>query len=267
MEPAALNDVPSAALVPLAAVVGLVIGSFLNVVIHRVPAGESVVRPPSACPECGTVIRARHNIPVLGWLLLRGACADCATPISVRYPLVEVGTAAAFVVVALRFRDDLAVLPAFLDFAAVGIVLTAIDLDVRRLPNVIVLPTYPALAVLLAVGWDSDALLRALLGAGGVFAAFFLLAMLVPGGLGFGDVKLAGLIGGMTAYLSWGTLLVGVFGGFLLGALAGVMLLAGGRADRRSAVPFGPFLVLGAWTSILGAHHFGDVYLSAVLGV
>lgn len=254
-------------LVPVFAfLLGLNIGSFLNVVAHRVPAGQSVVSPPSACPRCGHEIRARHNIPVLGWLLLRGKCFDCGEPISARYPLVEAGTGVAFALVAIRLGADegLRLLPAYLTFAAVGIALALIDLDVRRLPDVIVLPSYPVLAALLLIGGDGDALLRALIGAAILGAFFFIVWFVAPGGMGFGDVKLAGLVGGMTAYLTWGTFLVGAFMGFLLGAVAGVLLMAGGKAGRKSAVPFGPFMILGAWTAILGAGHLGDYYLELI---
>src|SRR5437763_8469616 len=129
---------PMAVLVVAAAVLGLLVGSFLNVVIHRVPRGESVVRPPSRCPDCGQGIRARHNVPVFGWLVLRGRCAGCGGRISVRYPLVELGTGVLFALLALRFAPP--DLPAFLYFGAIGIALALIDLDCRRLPNAIVLP-------------------------------------------------------------------------------------------------------------------------------
>jgi leader peptidase (prepilin peptidase)/N-methyltransferase len=245
-------------------VLGLVIGSFLNVVIHRVPRGESVVSPPSACPGCGTQIRNRHNVPVVGWLVLKGRCYDCDEPISVRYPLVEAGTGALFAVVAVRFADEPRLLAAYLCFAAIGVALALIDLDVRRLPNVIVGPSYPVLALLLAIDGDGSALLRAAIGAGALFTFFFVVAMAAPGAMGFGDVKLAGVVGGMTAYLSWGALLVGAFMGFLLGAVGGVLLVAGRKAGRKSAVPFGPFMILGAWTSILGASNLGDYYLALI---
>ncbi len=251
----------------VAGLLGLAVGSFLNVVAHRVPAGESVVNPPSACPRCGTPVRARHNVPVLGWLVLRGRCFDCAEPISVRYPLVEAGTGLLFTLVALRLGIDdagLRLLPAYLAFAGLGVVLALIDLDVQRLPDAIVLPSYPVLAVLLLLGGDGPALLRALVGAL-VLGGFFLLVwLLAPGGMGFGDVKLAPLVGGVTAYLGWGTFLVGAFLAFLLGALAGVLLLAAGRAGRRSALPFGPFLVLGALSAVLGAGVLGERYLTLV---
>jgi leader peptidase (prepilin peptidase) / N-methyltransferase len=251
-----------AVVVLFAGVLGLVVGSFLNVVIHRVPRGESVVSPPSACPSCGAQIRNRHNVPVLGWLLLRGKCYDCAEPISARYPLVEAGTALLFAAMALRFADALPLLPAYLCFAAIGVALALIDLDVRRLPNVIVLPAYPVLAALLAIDTDPHALLRAAIGTAVLFAFYLVVALAAPGSMGFGDVKLAGVIGGMTAYLSWGFFLVGAFLGFLFGALAGLALIGAGQADRKTALPFGPFMILGGLTAILGAGYLGDYYLS-----
>lgn len=243
-------------------VLGLAVGSFLNVVVHRVPRGESVASPPSACPACGVPIRARHNVPLLGWLLLRGRCFDCAEPISVRYPLVEAGTALLFAVTVAHLDADLSLLPAYLWFAGIAVALALIDLDVRRLPHAIVLPSYAVLGVLLALDGDPAALRRAGVGAAVLFALYLAIALVADGAMGFGDVKLAGLVGGMTAYLSWGTLLVGAFLGFLLGAVAGVLLIATRHAGRRSAVPFGPFMLLGAWSGVLGAGYLGDYYLA-----
>jgi leader peptidase (prepilin peptidase)/N-methyltransferase len=250
--------------VGFAAVLGLLVGSFLNVVVHRVPRGESVVNPPSACPGCGVTIRARHNVPVLGWLVLRGRCYDCASPISVRYPLVETGTAALFALAGWRFADRPAALAAYLVFAAAAIALTLIDLDVHRLPNVIVGPSYCVLAVLLAFGADGSSLARAAWGTAALFAFFLLVALVAPGAMGFGDVKLAGVVGGMTAYLAWGAFLTSAFGAFLLGAVVGLVLIVGGRAGRRTAVPFGPFMLIAAWGSILGAGGLGDLYLARI---
>ena len=244
-------------------VLGLAIGSFLNVVVHRVPRGESVVRPASACPGCGAAIRSRHNVPVLGWLMLRGRCFDCGEPISVRYPLVEAGTGLLFALVTLRFADEPRLLPAYLTFAALGVALALIDLEHRRLPDVLTLPAYPVLAVLLLLDADPDALLRAAIGGGVLFALYFVLWWLT-GGMGFGDVKLSGTIGAMLAYVSWGALLTGGFLGFLLGAVAGVLLMLLRGAGRRTAVPFGPFMILGAWASLLGAAGLGEAYLRVV---
>lgn len=243
---------------------GLAIGSFLNVVIYRVPRGESVVSPPSHCPSCDNPIRNRHNIPVLGWFLLRGKCADCSEPISARYPLVEAGTGIAFAATGYRFADEPRILAAYLVFVALGIALALIDLDVRRLPDVLVLPAYPVLAVLLAIGGDGHALWRATVAAASLFAFFFLIAMLAPGSMGFGDVKLAGVIGGVLGYLSWGALLIGAFLGFLLGSIIGLGLLIAGKADRKTAVPFGPFMILGAVVTIFGASELGESYLRSL---
>jgi len=245
----------------LAGVLGLLIGSFVNVVAHRVPRGESVVSPPSACPACGHAIRNRHNVPVLGWLLLRGRCFDCREPISPRYPIVEAATGLLFALVGLRFAGEPMLLAAYLAFAAIAVALALIDLDVHRLPNVVVLPAYPVLAVLLALGLGGHGLLRAAAGALLLFGFFFAVALVAPGGIGLGDVKLAGVVGGMTAAVSWGAFLTSAFGGFFLGALAGVLLMLGRRAHRKTAVPFGPFMLLAAWASILGASALGQLYL------
>jgi leader peptidase (prepilin peptidase)/N-methyltransferase len=233
---------------------GLLIGSFLNVVIHRVPRGESVVSPPSACPACSTPIRPRDNVPVVGWLLLKGRCRDCQAPISSRYPLVEAATAGLFVVMALRFGYDWA-LPAYLYLAAVGLALALIDLDCKRLPDALTLPSYPLAAVLLGgaalAGSDSGEFVRALLGGVAMFAVYFALCFAYPAGMGFGDVKLAGVLGLYTAWLGWGAWAVGLFLGFFLGGVFGIALIAVKKGGRKTAVPFGPFMLLGALIAIL----------------
>lgn len=240
----------------LAGLSGLAIGSFHNVVIHRVPVGASVVSPPSQCPQCETRIRARHNVPVVGWLVLRGRCAVCGLPIPVRYPTVELLTAVAFVLVTWRALqlDQLPAAPALLTFTALGVALSAIDLDVRRLPNVLVLPAYPVLGVLLtgaaAVQGDWDALLRAALGAAALFLFFLGLALVYPSGMGLGDVKLAGVIGLVLGYLGWGAVVIGAFAGFFLGSVVGVAVLASGSGGRKTAIPFGPFMVAGALAAL-----------------
>ncbi|WIX91024.1 A24 family peptidase [Amycolatopsis sp. DG1A-15b] len=251
-----------AVLVVAAAVLGLLVGSFLNVVIHRVPRGESVVRPPSRCPACGRSVKARHNVPVFGWLVLRGRCAGCGARISVRYPLVELGTAVLFALLALRL--DPPDLPAFLSVGAIGIALALIDVDCRRLPNAIVLPSYPVLIVLLTASawWRDDwwSLARAGIGGAALFGFYLLLALAYPAGMGFGDVRLAGLLGGILAYLSWPALLIGAFGGFLLGAVAGVVVLATGKGGRKTALPFGPFMIAAALVAVFAAGPLGQAY-------
>jgi leader peptidase (prepilin peptidase) / N-methyltransferase len=253
-----------AALLVLTAVLGLVVGSFLNVVVWRVPRGESVVAPPSHCPSCEGPIRRRDNVPVLSWLLLRGRCRDCTAPISARYPAVEAATALVFVLLAGRFGWDWQ-LPAYLYLGAIGVALTLIDIDVRRLPNAIVLPSYPAVAALLTLPAVTDGrwadLLRAVLGAAVLYGGFFLLAFINPRGMGFGDVKLAGVLGGYLGWLGWGVIGVGAFGGFLLGGLYGAVLMLAGRAGRKSQIPFGPFLIAGALLAVLGGQQVVDGYL------
>jgi leader peptidase (prepilin peptidase)/N-methyltransferase len=262
--------VPTAFWATIAGLFGLAIGSFLNVVIYRVPAGESVVHPPSKCPHCGVQIRSRHNVPVIGWLVLRGKCFDCAAPISPRYPIVEAVTGALFVAVTIRIVDLHlgAALPAYLYFTAIGVALAMIDIDVKRLPDKIVLPSYPVLAVLLTIAaidnHDWWALGRAGMGAAILYAFYFLIAFAYPAGMGFGDVKLAGLLGGVLAYLSWSTLEVGAFGGFLLGSVGGIAVMAAGRGGRKTAIPFGPFMIAAALLAIFVAQPVADAYLDLV---
>jgi leader peptidase (prepilin peptidase)/N-methyltransferase len=268
-----------ALLAGLVGALGLAIGSFLNVVVHRVPAGMSVVRPASACPRCGTAIRRRDNVPVVSWLVLRGRCRDCAEPISVRYPLVEAATAVLFVVVALRFlppatadRSHTAaafvVLVALLYVMAVSVALTLIDLEEHRLPDRIVLPTYPVLAVLLtvasALSGDWGALLRGVVGAAAMGSGYLVLALISPQGMGLGDVKLSVALGFALAYLGWGPLAVGAFAAFALGGTFGIGLVVVRRAGRKTGIPFGPWMVAGAWAGAFCGTALWDSYLGFI---
>lgn len=269
------------AVVLLAAVLGLAVGSFLNVVVHRVPNGLSVVAPASACPGCGHGIRPRDNVPVVSWLVLRGRCRDCAAPISARYPLVELATAALFAVVAgvtvpgLGLATDgraaattVVALVALLYLMAISIALALIDAEVHRLPNAIVLPAYPVLAALLvtssALSGDWAALGRACTGLVVLGGAYLLLALAVPGGMGLGDVKLAGVLGMVLAYLGWGPLTVGAFGAFVLGGTFAIGLMVSGRARRGSGVPFGPWMLGGAWLGVFAGQPLLDGYLRII---
>jgi leader peptidase (prepilin peptidase) / N-methyltransferase len=250
-------------------ILGLLIGSFLNVVIWRVPRGESVVRPGSHCPSCGAAVRPRDNIPVVSWALLRGRCRDCSERISGRYPAVELLTAAIFLVLSLRIGLD-AALPAFLYLGAAGVALALIDLDVKRLPNAIVLPSYVVALVLLAAAAVSEGewsnVLRALFGMAALFAFYFLLVLVYPSGMGFGDVKLAGVLGLFLGYLGWAEVVVGGFLGFLFGGVVGGALMAMRRAGRKSQIPFGPFMLAGALVAIVAGGALADFYLDSVLG-
>ncbi len=263
------------------AALGLAIGSFLNVVVYRVPAGRSVVAPASACPGCDRPIRGRDNVPVLSWLVLRGRCRDCAMPISARYPLVEAATAVLFVLVAVRFlpaagssgrevTGAVLLLVALLVLMACSVALALIDLDTHTLPNRIVLPLYPVLAVLLtassASSGDWAALVRGAVGLVVLGGTYLALAVAVPRGMGFGDVKLAGALGLVLAYLGWGPLAVGAFGAFLLGGTFGIVLLLVRRAGRSTGIPFGPWMLLGAWVGAFAGAPVWDAYLR-LLGI
>ena len=251
-------------LIGLGSVLGLMIGSFLNVVIYRVPLGKSIVSPPSACPGCDTPIRSRDNIPVLSWLILRGRCRDCGTGISFRYPLVEAGTGAAFALLALGIGASWT-LPAYWWAAGVCIALGMIDLDHKRLPNAVLFPGLVVGTVLLVAGAVADgssgSLPRALAGGSGYFGLLLLIALAARGGFGFGDVKLGLLLGMFLAYRSWVVLVAGVFGGFMVGGLVSVALLAARRVGRRDAVPFGPSMIIGAGLALAWGQAIGDWYL------
>lgn len=255
----------------LAGILGLAVGSFLNVVIYRVPAGESVVSPPSRCPSCRRPIRVRHNVPVLGWLVLGGRCYDCKTPISARYPLVEAATGVLFAAVTWRLLAiDLPwALAAYLYLVAVGLALAMIDIDVKRLPDRIVLPSYGVVAALLTIaalgGHDWWPLARAAIGVTALFAFYFALAFAYPAGMGFGDVKLAGVLGALMGYLSWSALIVATFGAFLLGAVIGVALMVAGRGGRKTAIPFGPFMIAGALITVFAGGWLADGYVHLVV--
>ncbi len=247
-----------------AAFLGLLIGSFLNVVIYRIPAGMAVVRPPSACPHCGHHIRARDNLPVVSWLWLRGRCRDCGGPISVRYPLVEAATAVLFGG-AGWLLGPVWVLPAYLWFIGVTVSLAMIDLDHHRIPNRILYPGAIVGTVLLAGGaladGDLGALWRGLAGGAGFFGVLLVLAVLARGGFGFGDVKLGFLLGEFAAYRGWGSLFVGAFAAFVIGGLVSIALMGLRRAGRRDVIPFGPALILGCYLGVVVGESVFDWYL------
>lgn len=256
-----------AVLVGLCFVLGLLIGSFLNVVIWRVPRGESVVSPPSHCPRCDAEIKPYDNVPVVSWLILRGKCRKCGEPISVRYPLVELGTGLLFAVFAWHFGYSWQ-LPAFLYLAAIGIALSLIDLDTKRLPDVLTLPSIAVGGVLLllpaAIYGDWGDYARAWLGALALGLFYFITALIYPAGMGGGDIKLAPFLGLYLGWIGWGALVVGAFLGFLLGAVVGGGLMIAQRATRKSKIPFGPFMVAGALIAVFVGEHIAHAYNSAV---
>jgi leader peptidase (prepilin peptidase)/N-methyltransferase len=268
-------------LIPLSftAALGLAIGSFLNVVVYRLPAGLSVARPASACPRCSTPIRRRDNVPVVSWLALGGKCRDCRASISARYPIVELATGLFFVLVAARLWSltdvptessavvsRLLALVAFLWLAGVTVALAVIDLEHHRLPNAIVLPSYAVGGALLAASsilvGDWSAIVRAAIGLASLFAFYLIAALSYPGGMGFGDVKLAGVLGLYLAWLGWGEFAVGAFAAFLLGGVFAVVLLVTRRVQRTGGIPFGPWMLAGAWVGVFAGGTVATAYLT-----
>jgi leader peptidase (prepilin peptidase)/N-methyltransferase len=243
-----------------AALLGLIVGSYLNVVIYRVPLGLSTVTPRSRCPGCGAAIRARDNVPVLSYLLLRGRCRACATPISWRYPAVEAATALLFVACVERFGLTLKT-PAAMLFCCLMVALAMIDADHMILPDRI---TWPGIAVGIAVQpWAPlaglvPAIAGALLGAGlllAVWGGWYLLRR--EEGMGLGDVKMLAMVG---AFLGWKGVLVTVFFGALAGSIVGLALMRWGSLDMRSKLPFGTCLALGGLIALFAGDLLVDSY-------
>ncbi|MCB1008161.1 MAG: prepilin peptidase [Acidobacteria bacterium] len=248
-------------LVAWSGLVGLVVGSYLNVVVHRLPEGESTVTPRSRCPRCGAPIRARDNLPVLSWLLLKGRCRDCGEPISIRYPLLEATTGALFAGAVARYGFALAALAAAL-LSALLVVLAAIDLDHFWLPDKITLPGIAlglVAQLLLPAGSLARGLQGALVGAG-VLLLLAGLWELVRGveGMGLGDVKMLAMIG---AFLGGTGVVVTLVVSTLLGSLAGLALLARGRGGMDAKLPFGVFLSAGGIFSLFAGEAVARAYL------
>lgn len=241
-----------------ATILGLCVGSFLNVVIVRIPEGRSIVHPGSACPRCGKAIAWYDNLPVLSYALLRGRCRSCRDVISWRYPMVEIACGTLFALAYRRFDPGTALVSALV-FLAGLVAITAIDLDHLIIPDVLSLPGI-ALGILLSlapggIGWG-DSLLGVLVG-GGVFLVIIVASTLVIGqaGMGVGDVKLGAMLG---AFLGWKLALLSILLSMLLGGPLAATLLATGRKGRKDPIPFGPFLTLGGLISLF----WGDAVLA-----
>jgi leader peptidase (prepilin peptidase)/N-methyltransferase len=244
--------------------VGLLFGSFLTVVIHRIPAGESIVRPRSRCPRCGTEIGARDNVPVVSWLLLRGRCRACGARISVEYPLTELATGALFAAAAVLVEP---LYGAALAAPFLGIMLSVGVIDARHriVPNRIAYPSLVLFAVAILVGdllGEGVDAVEAGIGLALYAVPLLLVALVVPHGMGMGDVKLAALIGLVLGSLGLSYVGVaagvGVIGGGI-GALIALAILGAGRKDQ---IPFGPFLAGGAMVATLAGPWIADAYLS-----
>jgi leader peptidase (prepilin peptidase) / N-methyltransferase len=246
--------------VVLIGVLGLLVGSFLNVVIYRLPRGESLLKPASRCPQCESPVKPYDNIPVLSWVLLRGRCRNCGARISARYPLVEALTAAAFVVAALTrgVDDDLAL---WLPFAAMLIAVAGIDLDHRIIPNKILLPA-AIWGMVATTLFRPDNIDDALIAGGIAFSALLLTALIYPAGMGMGDVKLAGVMGIYLGSAVAPAMLVG----FLAGSVVGLLIIAReGKDARKKGIPFGPFLAFGGLIGLYWGPELVDAYVDRFL--
>jgi leader peptidase (prepilin peptidase) / N-methyltransferase len=243
-----------------AGLLGLIAGSFLNVVIHRVPLRQSVVWPASRCPACGEPIEPRDNVPLLSYVLLRGRCRNCKARISARYPLVEALTGVLFAAAAYEFGLGLDLISALALILAL-IALAGTDLEHRLLPNAIVGPA-ALVGFTLAVVESPERwwvyLVSALVVAGGLFA----LALAYPGGMGMGDVKMGGMLG---AFLGPYAALA-VFLGALCGALTGGLLMTAGKMQRRHALPFGIFMAVGGIVTLFLGPELWNLYLDLARG-
>ena len=239
--------------------VGAAVGSFLNVVIARLPRKMSVVTPASHCPACHAPIRWHDNVPLVSYFWLRGRCRDCESRIGWRYPVVEGGTAFLFAVGALRFGLTPALLPALILFSAL-IAVTVIDLDHQLIPDSITLPGI-VVGFLVSVATQRlswlDSLMGVLVG-GGIFLVIILASR---GGMGGGDMKLGAMIG---AFLGWKSTLVALLLAVILGGIAAVFLLTTGARGRKDPIPFGPFLALSAVVSFSWGESFLRWYLRSL---
>lgn len=242
------------------AVLGLAIGSFLNVCIHRLPRQASIVQPPSSCPNCGYMLRWIDNVPVVSYVMLGGRCRNCRTPISVRYPIVELATMAIFVLHYAVFGADVILIPRLL-FACVLIVLFAIDLEHHLLPNVITLPGIAvglAFSTMVAPGLV-DALIGTVLGGAILWLigeAYYRYSGVE--GMGGGDVKMLAMIG---AFLGWQLVVLTLVLSSVMGSVVGLLVILFRRGGMKYALPYGTFLSLAALVSSLFGRRIVEWYL------
>lgn len=257
-------------LIALLALLGLAVGSFLNVVITRIPEGESVIQPRTKCPTCETQLGYRDSIPVLSWLLSRGRCRSCSSRITVRYPMVEVVTAITWAGLAAyaMTHDTLGLLPLMLCVSGILISLFVIDLDHKRLPDPLTFLMYPVAVIGLAI--DGLATGNWPIGSALLGAAIWLLPIggiwVLSGGraMGMGDVKLVPALGLILGWVGVGSAVVGLVSGWLIGAVVATVLILGRRARSGTAIPFGPFLIGGFAIGMLAGAVLSDAYMGAI---
>lgn len=248
------------ALLPAAAF-GLIVGSFLNVVAHRLPGRQSLATPASHCPSCETPIKPYDNIPVLSWLILRGRCRHCAEPIAVGYPLVEATTSLLFAAVVAVHHADVAALVLGLVLVAFLVPIALIDLEHRIIPNRLTLPA-AVLAVVLGTALDPGGEVERLIAGAAAATVLGLPALLNPKGMGLGDAKLVGVLG---LYLG-AAVVPALFVAFVVGTGLGIAIIMrkGMLQGRKTAIPFGPFLALGGVVGVLAGNELVGLYLGTL---
>lgn len=237
---------------------GMCVGSFLNVCIYRIPARKSIVHPGSACPTCGTPIRFYDNIPVISYLIVKGRCRHCGSSIAIRYPIVEFMGGLIALCLGLKFGPSISTLIYFV-FGAALIVITFIDIDYQIIPNEITLPGIPigfASSFLLPTITPMESLIGILVGGGTLWAVATIYLLLTRrDGMGLGDVKLLGMMG---AFIGWKGVLITIFAASAIGTLVGIAAMLQSRKDMKMAIPFGPFLSIGAIIYLF----FGDAIIN-----
>ena len=238
----------------LVAMLGAIVGSFLNVVIYRLPRKQSLIFPASRCPHCGTPIAPWDNIPVLSFLILRGRCRACRKPISLRYPIVELTAAATVTAVWLNSGTALNFAAGAI-FALIMLAIFFIDLEHQIVPNAL---SYPGLLLGLLLAIPQARFVDALFAAAGAGAFFLLIAIVSRGGMGGGDIKLAAMMG---AFLGWPQIAVALLFAFTLGAAVGLFLIVLKRRSRKDPIPFGPALAAGGVIALLWGHAIVNWYL------
>lgn len=256
----------TAVLATVVGIVGLAVGSFLSKVVCRAPHNKLPIRARSRCLSCATELARRDDIPVLSWIVLRARCRTCRARISFRYPVLELATATVFAATAVRLGFTYP-LPAYLSLGAGLIALSAIDLEHKLLPNRVVYPTGYAVGLLLFLAALAEAeprrIVWALIGGIGSFGLFFLLHFLSPGGMAFGDVRLSFVLGMAVGWLGLALVPLFLFASFLASALIGLVYAVTSGKGLKAAIPFGPFLALGAEVAVLVGRPLVDAYLGS----
>jgi leader peptidase (prepilin peptidase)/N-methyltransferase len=234
---------------------GASIGSFANVCIARIPRQLSIVKPPSHCPKCKTPLKVLDNIPLLSFILLKGRCRTCQKNISLRYPMVELLTGLLYFSLYIKFE-----FPVFLIFALLAtalVIIAFIDIDYQIIPNIITFPGIP-LGLISTYFFLPHSILNAIIGLLGGGGLLLLMAIIYPGGMGGGDIKMVAMLG---AFLGWQKVFLTIFIGSLIGSIIGIALMLIKKWGRKTKIPFGPYLALGALLSIF----FGDALIEYYL--